>query len=123
MPIEFGLWRLSGSTPTRLRSQPLPSEERLEDLIVDDVGIVRPDLLLIGRQVLTSFGGRLDLLGITQGGDLVLLELKRNKTPRDAVAQLLDYASWLSELTYSVSRERTGNAGDEFCVAIEMIDP
>jgi len=31
-------------------------------------------------------------------GNLVVLELKRNKTPREVVAQLLDYASWVKDL-------------------------
>lgn len=39
-------------------------------------------------------------MGIDQQGDLVILELKRDKTPRDVVAQILDYASWVKELTY-----------------------
>ena len=29
---------------------------------------------------------------------MVLIELKRNKTPRDVITQTLDYASWLTEL-------------------------
>jgi hypothetical protein len=33
-------------------------------------------------------------------GDLVVIELKRNKTPRDVVAQTLDYASWVQDLSY-----------------------
>ena len=31
-------------------------------------------------------------------GDLVILELKRDRTPRDIVAQALDYASWVQGL-------------------------
>ncbi|MBT3271932.1 MAG: hypothetical protein HN368_02160 [Spirochaetales bacterium] len=32
-------------------------------------------------------------------GDLILLELKRDKTPREITAQALDYASWMKDLT------------------------
>ena len=61
-----------------------------------------PDLLmdgltLIGRQVSTD-GGPLDLLGIDADGRLVVFELKRGTLTRDAVAQVLDYASGLATL-------------------------
>ena len=42
--------------------------------------------------------GRLDLLGIDELGKLVIVELKRDRTPREAVAQALDYASWLDSV-------------------------
>jgi hypothetical protein len=42
------------------------------------------------------------LLCIERTGDLVIVELKRDKTPREITAQTLDYASWVTEL----SRER-----------------
>jgi hypothetical protein len=52
-------------------------------------------VLIIGRQKYIPSVGVIDLLGIDQDGTLVIIELKRNRTPRDAVAQALDYASWL----------------------------
>lgn len=55
--------------------------------------------MLIGRQEETGQGGRIDLLAIAPDGSLVLVELKRNRTPRDVVAQALDYASWIEKLT------------------------
>lgn len=43
-------------------------------------------------------GGIVDLLAIAPDGALVLIELKRDRTPRDVVAQALDYANWVEEL-------------------------
>ncbi len=40
-----------------------------------------------------------DLLGIDSEGNLVIVELKKNRAPRDVVAQLLDYAAWANDLT------------------------
>ena len=65
--------------------------------------VARPEILsdewmLIGQQEETPFGGRIDLLALAPDGSLVLIELKRNRTPRDVVAQALDYASWLEKL-------------------------
>jgi hypothetical protein len=56
--------------------------------------ILGTKLLIIGRQYEIAGVGRLDLLGIDQSGKLTIIELKRDRTPRDAVAQALDYASW-----------------------------
>ena len=39
-----------------------------------------------------------DLLGIDSEGNLVIVELKRDKAPREVVAQLLEYAAWANEL-------------------------
>ncbi|MGW5075804.1 hypothetical protein [Rhodococcus sp. NPDC004095] len=53
----------------------------------------------------TTYGGRVDLLGIDASGGLHLLELKRDRTPRDVVAQVLDYGSWVQGLSDSDVRD------------------
>ncbi len=100
MPIEFGLWRMDGDGFTRLSASQLDDESRLEELIVEDPAMLGRDLLIVGQQVRTESGNRLDLLGIDVDGDLHLIELKRDRTPRDVVAQTLDYASWVQDLRY-----------------------
>lgn len=40
----------------------------------------------------------MNLLGLDVDGNLVLIELKRDRTPREIVAQVLDYASWVAAL-------------------------
>lgn len=60
-------------------------------------------IIWIGRQVsATGFENTKypDLLGIDTNGDVVVVELKKGKTPRDVVAQILEYASWADRLTY-----------------------
>ncbi len=37
--------------------------------------------------------------GMGHDASLVLIELKRNRTPREIIAQALDYASWVEQLT------------------------
>ena len=56
-------------------------------------------MLIVARQVTTSFGGVVDLLGLDADGRLHVLELKRDRTPRDVVAQVLDYGSWAEALS------------------------
>ena len=55
------------------------------------------DLFIIGREVMTPD----DLLGIDEKGYLAILELKRDRTPRQVIAQVLDYASWVVMLKTS----------------------
>lgn len=98
MPIHHAIWRV-GETPTPLNTTRLTSEQQLEDMIVRDPRILSSEWMLIGRQVHTQDGGRIDLLAIAPDGSLVLIELKRDRTPREVVAQALDYASWVADLT------------------------
>lgn len=61
-------------------------------------------VLWIGRQVTANVGdvGKFpDLIGIDASGDLVIVELKKGKTPREVIAQILEYASWGSLLSYN----------------------
>lgn len=70
----------------------------LEAWIASHPSIVAEDLLVIGRQVQTK-SGPLDLLAIDRRGSLVVLELKRDKLPREALAQAIDYASDVASWT------------------------
>lgn len=92
------LWGISGQALRSLQVDRLNSEDRLEGWLADDIGILSDALLIIGRQVITVHGGRIDLLAINDDGALSIIELKRDKTPRDIVAQVLDYASWVRRL-------------------------
>jgi len=61
----------------------------------------RSNVLIIGRQVTTNLNTFIDLLGIDNSGNTVIIELKRAKTPRETIAQLLEYASFIEKLDYS----------------------
>ncbi|MCS6328561.1 MAG: DUF91 domain-containing protein [Nitrospira sp.] len=98
MPIQHAIWKV-GDKPTLLTTSRLAREQQLEDMIVTDPRILSNEWMLIGRQERTSHGGCIDLLAIAPDGSLVLIELKRDRTPRETIAQALDYASWLEELT------------------------
>ena len=99
MPVEVGIWRINGA-PERVHFSSIEKESKLEDVLYTDIGILDPSLMVVGRQVPTSFGKFIDLLAIDAQGDLTVVELKRNRTPREVVAQVLDYASWVQDLTY-----------------------
>lgn len=81
---------------------PFPDLEKvLEDWIEDNPHLLfeGEDLAIFARQPSTKFGKYLDLLGLDRTGATVVVELKRGETPRDVVAQTLEYASWVDSLT------------------------
>src|SRR5206468_7041888 len=91
------IWKVAAQ-PERLTESSLAKEQLLEDMIVADPRLLSDEWMLIGQQEDTGLGGRIDLLAIAPDGSLVLIELKRDRTPRDVVAQALDYAGWVEKL-------------------------
>ena len=111
MAQEVRLWQTTeGDGLKEVKLTKLNLEERIENWLENDVAIIADDLLVIGRQVETDFGGIIDILCMDSSGDIVVVELKRDKTPRDITAQVLDYASWVEDLTY----ERIAEIGNKY---------
>lgn len=99
MPVAMRMWRIDGDAPKPLATSVLPVEKDLHEFLKRDPSLLGERLLVIGSEVITPYGSRLDLLAIDVEGNLNLLELKRDKTPREVVAQVLDYGSWASTLS------------------------
>ncbi len=100
MAVDIKLWEIDGQEQLKeIRPAKLDLENRLETWLERDISTISQNLLVIGRQVSTEHGGYIDLLGIEPNGDLVIVELKRDKTPREITAQALDYASWVKDLS------------------------
>ncbi|HEX3555362.1 MAG TPA: endonuclease NucS domain-containing protein [Thermoanaerobaculia bacterium] len=111
MPEEVRLWRIQGGDTLReIDRSALDLEARLEVWLERDISVLSPGLLVIGRQVETDFGGFIDLLCLDHEGDVVVVELKRGKTPREITAQILDYGSWVKDL----SNERITAIGETY---------
>jgi hypothetical protein len=96
LAFHTSVWFVDGSGLREQDRVILESERRLEDWIAADLSLLGEDLLLIDRQTRT-IGGPLDILAMDADGQLVIAELKRGKTPREVLAQVLDYASWVRE--------------------------
>ena len=77
---------------TSLIEQGRKEKEDLEKWIKSEPRILGSDIRIIGDQVKTA-SGPLDLLGIDLNGNMVIVELKRDNLPREALAQAIDYAS------------------------------
>lgn len=96
MTLEMGLWRTEGNKLVRIEPTSVGLESQLEDFIESDPDILGKKLLIIGRQVQTAHGGFIDLLALDESAAVHVIELKRDKTPRDVTAQTLDYGSWVA---------------------------
>ena len=100
MTQEIRLWEVTSETkPSEIPRNEIDLEKRLQEWLVADISMLDPDLLVIGREVPTTFEGKIDLLCLDSSGGLVVVELKKGKTPREVTAQVLDYASWVKDLS------------------------
>lgn len=99
MSVEMRMWRIDGQEPKPLTPAALPTENELHQFLKKDPSLLGVPLLIIGSEVVTPYGKRIDLLAIDADGNLHVLELKRDRTPREVVAQMLDYGSWVSTLS------------------------
>ncbi len=77
----------------------LDLEQRLHDWALRDISVIEDDLLVIGTELETDVGGYVDILCLDRGGNLVVIELKRGRTPREVAAQVLDYGAWAHQLS------------------------
>ncbi len=101
MAEDVRIWEvLADDSLSEVTRAKLDLEERIETWMTKDPSILADDLLVIGRQVPTDYGGWIDLLCLDRKGDVVIVELKRDKTPREITAQALDYASWVKDLSH-----------------------
>jgi hypothetical protein len=94
------IWQIEGGDePQEAMPSTLDREKRLEDWLERNVSELASNLMIIGRQVTTFSGGKIDLLCVDDIGDLIIVELKRDKTSREVMAQILEYASWVEDLS------------------------
>jgi len=100
--IKVKLWSLDKNEKSEIYPAPLEevdkteTENQLESILVNNPELLMPGLKLIGRQTPTE-GGPLDLLGVDEDGNIIVFELKRGTLSRDAIAQVIDYASYLDD--------------------------
>lgn len=93
------LFRVSDKGLVESQRKALDLETRIEDWVAKDLSLIGANGIILGRQVVTGHGKRIDLLAMDEDGNLIIVELKRDRSARDIVAQALDYASWVCKLT------------------------
>ncbi len=93
---EIKLWSVEAGKMVRLATADFSSshkEKDLEEWVEQEPSLLGRELTVIGRQVRIPGVGPLDLLAVDTKGRLVVIEFKRRESTRDAIAQILDYAS------------------------------
>ena len=122
---ELRVWSVGESGEVKALSplQQMPTELEFEELLVRNPDMLETSIKLVGRQTPTQTGW-LDLLAVDSDGRLVIYELKRGTLAREAVTQILDYASDLdamstTDLAAHIA-ERSGDHGIEGIAEFEQ---
>lgn len=95
MATEIGVWQIVDGKLESIDISMTKSgnvEKDFENWVKYNPVILSHDMVIIGEQVHTK-SGPLDLLGIDKSGNLIVIELKRERLPREALAQAVDYVS------------------------------
>jgi len=96
MATEISVWQITDGKLEQINKSMaevgLKETEHLEKWIKTNPIILGQDILIIGEQVRTK-SGPLDFLGIDKSGNLIVIELKRDKLPREVLSQAIDYVS------------------------------
>ena len=101
MPQKIRLWRISPKDKLdEVDAKEIDLEKRMGDWLEENISLLGDDLMVIGREVPTDFNSKIDLLCLDSKGDLVVVELKKGRTPREVTTQALDYSSWVRDLSY-----------------------
>lgn len=88
-------------------------EKDLEDWVEQNSSLLGRSLSVLGRQINIPKVGQLDLLAVDGDGRLVIVEFKRQQSTRDAIAQILDYASSLQRMSLEQLRGLANFDGTE----------
>ena len=120
MATEIKLWQVEGGKLVQSEVSMIDAgrteTKDLEQWIKSNPEILGENISLIGEQIMTK-RGPLDFLGIDRSGNLIIVELKRDKLHREALAQAIDcasdLASWEVERISSECEKYTGKKIEE----------
>lgn len=105
--MDIALWSVgTDRLPSRLQPGAPEAEAHLEAWVEQRPELLRDGLLPVARQLVFSNRDRLDLLCLEGQSRWVVVELKRDRMPREVVAQALDYVSQLSSMSTAELRRR-----------------
>jgi len=95
--MRIGMWEIGEELPLKIPVARLGLEQEFENWIEADPSFLHHGLTIVGRQVCVK-GGIIDLLALDPYGAWVVIEIKTGHLDREVIAQVVDYASCISEL-------------------------
>jgi hypothetical protein len=95
---QIKLWKIESNDVIKISHEPLDNEYRLEKWLAEDISILSHQLAIIGCQVASPYGKKIDILAINSMGELAIIEFKRDKPDNEIIAHVLDSATWIKEL-------------------------
>lgn len=115
MASKVGVWSVQAGRARRVERSRVQLEIDLESWIEDNPALIAEGLTVVGRQLHVD-GGFIDLLCIDVQGRWIVVELKRDRLYREAVAQALDYAASIKSLAelelFGLVRSNLDRLGD-----------
>jgi RecB family endonuclease NucS len=102
------LYRAEADNLIRVPETDFQQEATLENHLIkaDGLEIGGVEVFYIVQQGSPEDGGVFDILGVDEAGDVIIVELKRDKSPREIVSQALEYASGIRRESYEQLNER-----------------
>lgn len=94
----MGIHHIKNGKVVEYTKQKVSKEKDIEEYLEKHIEILDKDIFIIGRQVETDSKGIIDLMGLDEEGNLVIIELKRGLSERKVISQLLEYAVWAENL-------------------------
>lgn len=89
----MALFKINGSTVTKIVAKDLDLEKNLQVLFEQNLDEIL-NIIFLAHEYSTSFGGRIDTLGIDKNGSPCIIEYKRNQND-NVINQGLSYLRWL----------------------------
>jgi hypothetical protein len=97
------VYRWEGKGFRQLHPLRFGEERDFEDLLEQDAALLFENerVLIVSRQAPIGGSQKVDLLALDAAGNCVIIELKRGKPSRTAIAQILEYAAAVSKLSFA----------------------
>jgi hypothetical protein len=104
---SFENMKLQRIEMTRFSEEGILERQHMQNAIKNDIGIIDENCLIISEEFSEwdDSQRRIDLLAIDTGGNVVVIELKRNETGAHMELQAARYAAMVSTLTFTKACE------------------
>lgn len=89
----MALFRINNSTVSKIVAKDLDLEKNLQNLFEENLEEIL-NIIFLAHEYSTSFGGRIDTLGIDRNGSPCIIEYKKNQND-NVINQGLSYLRWL----------------------------